>query len=339
MTEQAETLGAQIGLQRACEVLGVPRSGVYRRRRPRPPRTPSRRPRPRRSLTEAQRQEVLAEARSERFMDRSPEHIVTTLLEEGKYYCSIRTLYRLLAKGGETTPRRRQRKHPPYRRPELMANAPNQTWTWDITLLRGPHRGSYYRLYVVLDLFSRYTVGWLLARTENGKLAARLLRDACEKEGIEQSQLIVHADRGTAAASQSVADMLSTLGVSRSFSRPRVSDDNPHSESFFKHLKYGPHFPDRFASFAEALAFCREFFAWYNHEHRHSGLAFFTPSAVHHGKVEQLATIRNDALAAAYALHPERFVHGPPSTRLPPEAVYINPPEDITKSQIKGSLN
>lgn len=296
---------------------------------------PSKRPRPRRALTEAQRQEVLAAARSERFVDRSPEYIVTTLLEEGKYHCSIRTLYRLLAQVGETTPRRPQRKHPPYRRPELMATAPNQTWTWDITLLRGPHRGVYYRLYVVLDLFSRYVVGWLLARTENGKLAARLLRDACNKQGIEQSQLIVHADRGTAATSKTVADMLDTLGVSRSFSRPRVSDDNAFSESQFKHLKYSPHFPDRFASFVDALAFCREFFAWYNSEHRHSGLAFFTPSAVHHGQVEQLAAIRNDVLARAYTLTPERFVHGPPVTHLPPDAVYINPPEDVIKTKTK----
>jgi putative transposase len=308
---------------------------VYRRRRPAPPRAPGKRPRPARALTEAQREAVLAEARSDRFVDRSPEYIVTTLLEEGKYYCSIRTLYRLLASCGETTPRRRQREHPPYHRPELMATAPNQTWTWDITLLRGPHRGVYYRLYVVLDLFSRYTVGWLLARTENGKLAARLLRDACTKQGIEQSQLIVHADRGAAATSKTVADMLDTLGVSRSFSRPRVSDDNAYSESQFKHLKYSPHFPDRFASFADALAFCREFFAWYNAEHRHSGLAFFTPSAVHHGLVEQLAAIRNDALARAYTLHPERFVHGPPVTHLPPDVVYINPPEDITQNKIE----
>jgi putative transposase len=311
----------------------VPRSSVYRRRCPRPSRAPGKRPRPRRALTETQRQEVLAEARSERFVDRSPEYIVTTLLEEGKYHCSIRTLYRILAQVGETTPRRRQRKHPPYRRPELMATAPNQTWTWDITLLRGPHRGVYYRLYVVLDLFSRYIVGWLLARTENGKLAARLLRDACNKQGIEQSQLIVHADRGTAATSKTVADMLDALGVSRSFSRPRVSDDNAFSEAQFKHLKYSPHFPDRFASFADALAFCREFFAWYNREHRHSGLAFFTPSAVHHGQVEQLAAIRNDALARAYTLHPERFVHGPPVTHLPPDAVYINPPENVIKTK------
>jgi len=313
----------------------VPRSSVYRQRRPRPPRAPRRRPRPKRALTEAQRQAVLAEARSERFADRSPEYIVTTLLEEGKYHCSIRTLYRLLAQCGETTPRRRQRKHPPYQRPELMATAPNQTWTWDITLLRGPHRGVYYRLYVILDLFSRYTVGWLLARTENGKLAARLIRETCEKQGIEQSQLIIHADRGTAATSRTVADMLTTLGVSRSFSRPRVSDDNPFSESQFKHLKYSPNFPDRFASFEDALTFLREFFPWYNDQHRHSGLAFFTPSAVHHGQVEPLAAIRNDALARAYALHPERFVHGPPVTHLPPDAVYINPPENITSTGTK----
>lgn len=311
------------------------RSSVYRRRRPKVPRAPTKRPRPRRALTEAERQAVLAEARSERFADRSPEHIVTTLLEEKKYYCSIRTLYRLLAEHGETTPRRMQRTHPAYRRPELMATAPNQVWTWDITLLRGPQRGVYYRLYVILDLFSRYVVGWLLAHVENGELAARLLRDACEKQGIEQSQLTVHADRGTAATSKSVADMLGALGVSRSFSRPRISDDNPYSESLFKHYKYSPNFPDRFDSFADGLACCREFFPWYNDQHRHSGLAFFTPSAVHHGKVEQLAAIRNDALAQAYTLHPERFVHGPPVTPLPPDAVYINPPEDVSQSKIE----
>lgn len=197
---------------------------MYRWRHPKPARTPRKRPSPKRSLSEAQRQAVLDEAHSERFADRSPEYIVHTLLEEGKYHCSVRTLYRLLAHHGETKPRRRQRKHPPYVRPELMATAPNQTWTWDITLLRGPHRGVYYRLYVVLDLFSRYTVGWLLARTENGKLAARLLRDAYHKEGVEPSDLTVHADRGTAATSKKVADMLDTLGISRSFSRPRVSD-------------------------------------------------------------------------------------------------------------------
>jgi putative transposase len=271
---------------------------------------------------------VLAVLHSERFLDKSPEHIHATLLDEGVYLCSVRTMYRLLRQRGESTPRRRQRQHPPYQRPELTASAPNQVWTWDITLLRGPHRGTYYRLYVILDLFSRFIVGWMLAHTESGKLAARVLRDACAKQGIDQADLTIHADRGAAATSKTVADLLGALGVRRSFSRPRVSDDNPHIEAHFKHLKYSPDFPSRFASFADAQAFCRQFFAWYNQEHHHSGLAFFTPSAVHHGQVDQLAARRNDALGAAYTHNPERFVHGLPASRLPPAAVYINPPEN-----------
>ncbi len=313
----------------------MPRSSLYRRRNPGPPRARRPRPRPWRSLTEAERQEVLAILHSERFRDLPPEQVVATLLEGKVYLCSVRTMYRLLKQQGETTPRRRQRRHPEYQRPELMATAPNQTWTWDITLLRGPHRGIYYRLYVILDLFSRYVVGWLLARTENGKLAARALREACEREGVEQAQLTIHADRGTAATSKTVADMLDALGVSRSFSRPRVSDDNPYSESLFKHLKYCPTFPDRFASYEGARAFCHVFFPWYNDHHRHSGIAFFTPSAVHHGEVEQLAATRTVALNDAFSRHPERFVHGRPAPRMPPAVVYINPPLDPIANKIE----
>jgi transposase InsO family protein len=249
------------------------------------------------------------------------------------YLCSVRTMYRLLRQHGETTPRRQQRRHPEYHRPELMADAPNQTWTWDITLLRGPHAGVYFRLYVILDLYSRFVVGWLLAHTENGKLAARALREACEREGVEQAQLTIHADRGTAATSKTVADMLAALGVRRSFSRPRVSDDNPFSESLFKHVKYCPTFPHRFANFADARAFCQRFFAWYNHHHHHRGLAFFTPDAVHHGTVEKIAATRSLALDDAFSRHPERFVHGPPAPRMPPAVVYINPPFEVDATE------
>lgn len=270
---------------------------------------------------------------SERFADLAPEQVHAILLDEGTYLCSVRTMYRLLAAQGETTPRRRQRRHPVYQRPELMADAPGQTWTWDITLLRGPHPGVYYRLYVILDLFSRYVVGWLLARTENGELAARALREACERHGVEPDQLTLHADRGAAATSKTVADTLAALGVRRSFSRPRVSDDNPFSESLFKHIKYCPTFPDRFASYADARAFCQRFFAWYNDHHHHRGIAFFTPSAVHHGKVEQLAALRNRALADAFSRYPERFVHGPPAPRMPPAVVYINPPRELNTTE------
>ena len=314
----------------------MPRSTVYRRRIPKPPRAFGPRRRPARSLTQAQRQAVLDVLRSKRFIDLPPEQVFATLLEEKTYLCSVRTMYRLLRQQGETTPRRRQRQHPAYHRPELMADAPNQTWTWDITLLRGPHPGVYYRLYVILDLFSRYVVGWLLAHHENGKLAARVLREACEREGVEQAQLTIHADRGAAATSKTVADMLAALGVRRSFSRPRVSDDNPFSESLFKHAKYSPTFPNRFTAFNDARAFCQRFFPWYNDHHHHSGLAFFTPSAVHHGLVEQIAATRSLVLADAFSRHPERFVHGPPAPRMPPAVVYINPPLEPIASEIKA---
>ena len=263
---------------------------------------------------------------SERFVDRAPEAIVATLLEEGRWLCSARTMYRLLAEEGEVRERRRQRRHPEYKRPELLATAPNQVWSWDVTWLRGPVKGRYYYLYVLLDIYSRCVVGWTLARRENAELAMRLVRETCHKQNIQPDQLTIHADRGAVPTAADLADLYRALGIERSHSRPHVSDDNPYSEAHFKTVKYAPDYPDRFASYDDAHAHCARFMDFYNHEHRHSGIAFMTPADVHYGRTDAVLAVRASALDAAYDTHPERFVHGRPTPQQPPEVVYINPP-------------
>ena len=263
---------------------------------------------------------------SERFVDRAPAQIVATLLDEGQYLCSVRTMYRLLEVRGEAQERRRRCVHPAYQRPELVATTPNQVWSWDLTKLRGPAKWLYFHLYVLLDLFSRYVVGWMLARHESGALARRLLAESCERQGIGPGQLTIHADRGSAPASKAVAQLLADLGVERSHSRPHVSNDNPFSESHFATVKGHPEFPDRFVSFEHAHGFCQRFFPWYNTEHRHSGIAFLTPEMVHSGRAPLVLAQRASVLDAAYARHPERFVRRPPKPLALPESVWINPP-------------
>jgi putative transposase len=306
-------------------VLGVSRATVYRRRRPAPARSAKPRPSPR-GLSAAERQEVLELLHSERFVDKAPEVIVPTLLDEQRWLCSARTMYRLLAAEGELRERRRQRRHPEYKRPELLATAPNQVWSWDVTWLRGPTKGQYYYLYVLLDIYSRCVVGWTLARRESADIAARLIRAACDKQQIRPDQLTIHADRGAVPTSRELADLYDVLGARRSHSRPHVSDDNPYSEAHFKTLKYTHDYPDRFASYDDAHAFCVRFVDGYNHHHRHSGIAFLAPADVHYGRTEAILCVRAAALHAAYEAHPERFVHGRPTPRRPPAAVYINPP-------------
>lgn len=269
---------------------------------------------------------MLDELHSERFVDRAPEAIVATLLEEGRWLCSARTMYRLLTAEGEVRERRRQRRHPEYKRPELLATAPNQVWSWDVTWLRGPVKGRCYYLYVLLDIYSRCVVGWTLARRENAEIAARLVREACRKQDIQPDQLTIHADRGAVPTAADLADLYRAFGIERSHSRPHVSDDNPYSEAHFKTVKYAPDYPDRFASYDDAHAYCIRFMDFYNHEHRHSGIAFMTPADVHHGRTDAILAARTATLDAAYAAHPERFVHGRPTPQRPPEAVYINPP-------------
>lgn len=331
LCELRDVVGVTVG----SAALDLPRSTAYRWLSPRKARPSKPRRAPARKLDDTERQEVLDVLHSERFVDRAPAAVVATLLEEENYLCSVRTMYRILAENDQVRERRDQLRHPKYTRPELVATAPNQVWTWDITQLRGPSKYVRYYLYVMLDLFSRLTVGWMLAHRENAELAKRLLRTGCERQGITPGQLAVHADRGPAPASKSLADLMRDLGIESSHSRPRVSNDNPFSEAHFKTLKYAPDFPDNFESFEHTESHCERFFDFYNNDHRHSALAYFTPADVHYGRVPDLLIVRDRALAAAYERHPERFVNGPPRAARPPEAVYLNPPEPRSASVIK----
>jgi len=317
----------ELGPVAACGALGVSRASLHRLRYPPPPLPePRRRSSPPRSLTAAERVNVLAHLHAERFQDRSPAEIYGTLLDEGVYCCSIRTLYRLLEAEGETRERRDQLTHPSYQKPQLLATAPNQLWSWDITKLLGPAKWTYFYLYVILDVFSRYVVGWMLADREGKELARQFIAETCAKQKIAPGQLTIHADRGSSMKSKPVALMLADLGVTKTHSRPHVSDDNPFSESQFKTLKYRPEFPDRFGSLQHARAFCRQFFPWYNTEHHHSGLGLLTPQVVHSQQAELVRNLRQKTLDVAYAAHPERFIRKPPQPPSLPTEVWINPP-------------
>jgi putative transposase len=315
----------QVSIVQACAALGISRATLYRQTQPaKPVSVPVRGPSPRR-LGDLERQAVLDMLHSEEFVDQPPAEVYATLLSRGVYLASIRTMYRVLAAFGESAERRAQRGPMKHAKPTLSATAPNQVWTWDITKLRGPLHGVFYCLYAVLDLFSRMTVGWLLAERESAELAAHLFAEAVERHGVVRDELTVHADRGSAMRSEGLAQLFGAIGVTRSFSRPHVSDDNAFSESQFKTLKYQPDYPERFTSLAHARAWCQEFFAWYNDHHQHSGLALFTPADVFYGRVEEVAARRQGALDHAYAKHPERFPNGPPLVRRPPTSVAINP--------------
>jgi putative transposase len=315
----------EIPITQACAALGISRATLYRQTQPAMPvSTPVRAPSPRR-LSDVERQAVLNMLHSDEFVDQPPPEVYGTLLSRGVYLASIRTMYRVLAALGESGERRAQRGPMKHVKPTLTGTGPNQVWTWDITKLRGPLQGVFYCLYVVLDLFSRMTVGWLLAEQESAELAQQLFAETIARHGVEPGALTVHADRGSAMRSEGLAQLLGSLGVVRSFSRPHVSDDNAFSESQFKTLKYQPDYPDRFSSTAHARAWSQEFFDWYNEHHQHSGLALFTPADVFYGRVEEVAARRQTALDDAHAKHPERFPNGPPVVRRPPASVAINP--------------
>jgi len=324
-------LAPMVGTVAACRAVGWPRSSWYRahRRSPAPPRSPRspRRPQPR-SLSAVERQQVLEVLHAERFWDAAPASVYATLLDEGSYRCSTSTMYRLLRAAGETGDRRRHATHPARVKPELLATKPNQCWSWDITKLHGPAKWIYYYLYTILDIYSRYAVGWMVAHREAAALAERLLADTLAAQGVEPGQLTVHADRGTSMTSKPVALLLADLGVTKSHSRPHTSNDNPYSESQFKTLKHHPTFPDRFGSLEDARGFCQRFFGWYNFEHRHSGIALLTPADVHYDRAEQVISARATVLDGAYAAHPERFVGKPPQPPRLPEQVWINKPLD-----------
>ena len=329
MTDEAiGELAPLIGVRAACRATGQPQAGYYRRHRQSPAQAPPRRPRKPgpRALTEAERAGVLAVLNSDRFVDMAPAAIYHQLLDEGVYLCSMSTMYRVLAEHGQVRQRRRQATHPARVKPELVATGPNQCWSWDITKLLGPAKWTYYYLYVIIDIHSRYVVGWLIADRECKHLAEQLLADTIAKQGIDCEQLTIHADNGSSMASKPVAFLLADLGVTKSHSRPHTSNDNPYSESHFRTLKYRPDFPDRFGSLADARALCQDFFAWHNHEHYHSGIAWHTPYNVHHGQAEAARDARADILAATYASTPERFVRKHPEPPALPTAAWINKP-------------
>ncbi len=324
----ATQLSASVGCAAACRALALPRASFYRARTTRPESEPgSPRPKPARALSEAERQAVLLHLHSERFVDQAPHQVHAALLDEGIYLCSPRTMYRLLDEHGELRERRDQLRHPVYQKPELLATRPNQVWSWDITKLRGPVKWTYFYLYVILDLFSRYVSGWMVAPKESAELAKKLVQESLAKQGVAAGQLCLHADNGPAMTSKTLALKLADLGVTKSHSRPYVSDDNPFSESQFKTLKYRPEFPDRFGSLQDARAHCQGFFHWYNHEHHHSGIAMLTPHLVHYGLAAGTLDHRQRVLTEAFQQHPERFVRKPPRPSPLPNAVWINPPK------------
>jgi putative transposase len=323
----AEQLASDLrNARQACAALEVARASLYRRRGPRLVRERRPRPTPARALSLVERQAVLDVLHDERFVDLAPPQVYAQLLDEGRFLCSIRTMYRVLAAACEVKERRDVRRHPPAVKPRLVATAPNQVWTWDISKLAGPVKGTWYQLYVVLDLFSRYVVAWMVALQALARLARRLLAEAFAREGVQPGQLTVHSDRGPQMVSQSVTELWATLGVVPSLSRPHVPDDNPFSESQFRTLKDRPDFPERFGSIQDARAYAQRLFGWYNHEHRHSGLGLLTPADVHLGRTDEVLAQRRVVLHAAHAAHPERFVHGLPEPPRPPSAVWINQP-------------
>lgn len=324
MTAAREALPT-LGKRMLCQALNLARASFYRFLKPKPTV-----PKPRispRALLPHETQAVLDVLHGERFMDQAPPEVYATLLDEKTYLCSVSTMYRILHRHQEVRERRDQLRHPNYKKPELLATGPNQVWSWDITKLLGPAKWTYYYLYVLLDIFSRYVVGWMVAYRESATLAERLIEETCQKEGIQPGQLTIHADNGSSMTAKTLAFKLADLGITKTHSRPYVSNDNPFSESQFKTLKYRPEFPERFGAIEDSRIFCHPFFQWYNWKHHHSGIGFLTPGIVHYGKAEEVIQLRHQALTAAYELHPERFVRKAPVPALLPGAVYINPPK------------
>jgi putative transposase len=325
------------GVAPTCAALGVARATYYRRKRPRPASPP--RPMPPRALLPQERERVLSVLHEEDHVDLAPAAVYAKLLDErGEYMCSVRTMYRVLAAAGEVHERRNQLVHPEYKKPELLATAPNQVWSWDITKLLGPVKWTYFYLYVVLDIFSRYVVGWMVADRENAAHARRLIAETCAKYNIDPGTLTLHQDRGAPMRAKTFAQTLADLGVTKTHSRPHVSDDNPFSEAQFKTLKYRPDFPGRFIDgMPQAMAWCRHFFPWYNEEHRHEALGLLTPADVHFGRAPAVLASRQRVLDAAYAVHPERFVRRPPTAGEPPKEVWINKPLTTVSDDVSAT--
>ena len=310
-----------------CQSLGVTRSSYYRVSNPKFKKQVMKKPSARK-LTEDEENKILSIVNSERFCDMAPGEIFFTLLDEGQYYCSERTIYRILQRCQQNV-QRRQKTAGNYSRPELLATKPNQLWSWDITKLKGPKKWTYYYLYKIMDVYTRYVVGWMVAYRESAELAEDLIAESCFKQQIQRDQLTLHADRGSSMKSNLVGQLLADLGVTKTHSRPHVSNDNPYSESAFKTLKYRPGFPENFGSIEDARNFCRNFFFWYNKEHRHSGIAMLTPEVVHYNLVKEVVEKRNIVFQKAYQSTPKRFVKGLPKAKIPDNEVWINKPKSI----------
>ena len=326
-----DQLAPTVGIASACQALGVARASFYRQPvfGPMPLQI---RPTPARALSAEERETVRDVLHSTRFQDCAPAAIQATLLDEGQYLCSTRTMYRVLNEDGASRERRDQLTHPAYQKPELLATTPNQLWSWDITKLRGPVKWTYYYLYVILDVFSRYVVGWMIAPREAAVLATKLIEETCDKHLIQPDQLTIHADRGSSMRSKPVAFLLADLSITKTHSRPYTSNDNPYSESQFRTMKYRPEFPDRFGCLEDSHAFCQRFFPWYNDDHRHSGIGMLTPAMVHFGQAPAIWDKRQTVLDAAYFAHPDRFVRRPPIPLPLPKEVWINKPQNTDEN-------
>lgn len=313
-----------VGVVAACFALSVSRSTYYRSQKPKP--EPKPRPRPARALSDEERVRVLATLDSDEFMDKAPAQVYAKLLEEGEYLCSERTMYRVLEENDQVRERRDQRRHPEYVKPQLVATAPNQVWSWDTTKLPGPTKGTYFTLYVIVDIFSRYIVGWQVTKRESATVAQALIKACCKHQRVARDQLTIHADRGSPMVAKSTAQLYVDLGVAKSHSRPYTSNDNPYSEANFRTLKYRPDMPERFGSVEHARQVIHALVDWYNDEHYHVGLALLHPVDVHYGRVANIVAARQRVLDAAHARYPERFVRGRPVQKSPPAAAWINPP-------------
>lgn len=329
-----DQLAPTVGIASACAALGVARASFYRQPVFGPALPVPARPTPARALSKEERESVRAMLNSERFQDCAPAAIQATLLDEGQYLCSTRTMYRVLEQDGASRERRDQLTHPAYQKPELLANAPNQLWSWDITKLRGPVKWTYYYLYVILHVFSRYVVGWMIAPCEAAALATKLIEETCEKHLILPDQLTIHADRGSSMRSKPVAFLLADLSITKTHSRPYTSNDNLYSESQFRTMKYRPEFPDRFGCLQDSHAFCQRFFPWYNDDHRHSGIGMLTPAMLHFGQAPLIRLQRQTVLDAAYLAHPDRFVRRPPIPLPLPKEVWINKPQNSDENTL-----
>jgi putative transposase len=328
MRQTADQLASNTGVKRACAVLGVPRASLYRHREGRKQTVRLARPVSKRALNPQERTHIIEVLNSEGFVDASPRQIWAKQLDEGTYLCSWRSMYRILKANDQVRERRNQLTHPTYQKPELLANGPNQLWSWDITKLRGPAKWTYFYLYVLMDVFSRFVVGWMVANRESATFAQELILQSCQNQEVDPQQLTIHSDRGGPMIAKNLALLLSDLGVTKSHSRPHVPDDNPYSEAQFKTMKYRPDYPDRFGALEDSRSWARRFFSWYNFEHYHTGLGLMLPAMVHYGHTDQIQQARQRVLEGAFAAHPERFVRGVSTPPMVPDAVWINKPKN-----------